>query len=159
MGRIMITINLICVGNLKEKFWREASSEYEKRLSKFCKLNIIELCEQNKFEDTNKILQLEGQSILKTIEDKNGKNFLLAIGGKEYASEEFAFLIQNSSLSSSTINFVIGGSYGTSKEVNDKIKAKISFGRATYPHNLARIILLEQIYRAFMLNSGGKYHK
>ena len=155
----MITINLICVGNLKEKFWKDASGEYEKRLSKFCKLNIIELAEQNKYEDINKILQMEGQSIIKTLDERGGKNILLAIEGKEFSSEEFSSFIKKSALTTSTINFVIGGSYGTSREVNDKIKDKLSFGKATYPHNLARIILLEQIYRAFMLNGGGKYHK
>lgn len=155
----MININIICVGNLKEKFWQEASKEYEKRLSRFCKLNIIELAEQNKYEDTTKILEVEGQEILKTIENKGGRSFLLAIGGKQFSSEEFADTIENTSLTSSTLNFIIGGSYGTSEGVNQKIKDKISFGKATYPHNLARIILLEQIYRAFMLKSGAKYHK
>jgi len=155
----MITINIVCIGNLKEKFWKDASAEYQKRLSKFCKLNIIELAEQNKFEDKNKILQIEGKDILKTLSEKVGKNFLLAINGKERSSEDFADLLQSTAMTSSTINFVIGGSYGTSEEVNDKIKDKLSFGKATYPHNLARIILLEQIYRAFMLNGGGKYHK
>lgn len=155
----MITINLICVGNLKEKFWKEASAEYEKRLSKFCKLNIIELDEQNKYQDINKILQIEGEEILNALNERKGKNFLLAIGGKQHSSEEFANVIEESSMLASTINFIIGGSYGTSKEVSDKIKDKISFGKATYPHNLARIILLEQIYRSFMLKGGGKYHK
>ncbi len=155
----MMTINIICVGNLKEKFWKEASSEYEKRLTKFCKLNIIELAEQNKYEDKNKTLLLEGREILKTIEEKGGRTFLLAINGKERTSEEFASLIDDLSMNTSTLNFVIGGSYGASEEVNEKIKEKMSFGKATYPHNLARIILLEQVYRAFMLNGGGKYHK
>ena len=155
----MITINIICVGNLKEKFWQEASKEYSKRLSKFCKLNIIELAEQNKYEDTNKILQIEGQDIIKTLNNQGGKSFLLAIDGKQFTSEEFSSLIEKTSLTSSTINFIIGGSYGTSKEVATKVGDKMSFGKATYPHNLARIILLEQIYRAFMLSSGGKYHK
>ena len=155
----MISINIICVGNLKEKFWREASAEYEKRLSKFCKLNVIELSEQNKFDDIGKTLQLEGVDILKKVADCGGKTFLLAINGKERSSEEFSALIQDTAMSNSTMNFVIGGSYGTSEDVNAKIKDKISFGKATYPHNLARIILLEQIYRAFMFNGGGKYHK
>lgn len=155
----MITINIICVGNLKEKFWKDASAEYEKRLSKFCKLKVIELAEQNKFEDISKTLIKEGQEILKAVEERTAKNFLLAINGKERTSEEFAQLIENVTLTSSTINFIIGGSYGTSQEVCDSIQNTISFGKATYPHNLARIILLEQIYRAFMLNSGGKYHK
>lgn len=159
MGYIMISINIICVGNLKEKFWKDASAEYEKRLSKFCKLNIVELAEQNKFDDKYRTLQIEGQDILKRVEEGGGKTFLLAVNGKERTSEEFADLIIETAMTNSKINFVIGGSYGTSEEVNKAINDKISFGKATYPHNLARIILLEQIYRAFMLNSGGKYHK
>ena len=152
----MLTINIVCVGNLKEKFWQDAQSEYAKRLSKFCKLNIIELAEQNKFEDIEKVLQVEGEDIISKLV---GKCFLLDIGGKELSSEEFAQKMQDVSLNDSTITFVIGSSYGVSKEVKNKIKDRLSFGRATYPHNLARIILLEQVYRCFMINSGSKYHK
>lgn len=152
----MITINLVCVGNLKEKFWQEASSEYQKRLSKFCKLNVIELQEQNKYDDIEKIKQVEGDDICTKLV---GKCYLLDIGGKQYASEELANEIQLSSLENSTLTFIIGGSYGVSEKVRGAVKNKLSFGKATYPHNLARIILLEQIYRAFMINSGGKYHK
>ena len=147
---------MICVGNLKEKFWLDAQNEYSKRLSKFCKLNIFEIAEQNKFDDPNKILQAEGKDIINKL---SGKCFLLDIGGKEYSSEEFAQKLEKVSLTDSTITFVIGSSYGVSQEVKSKIKEKISFGKATYPHNLARIILLEQVYRCFMINSGSKYHK
>ena len=152
----MITINLVCVGNLKEKFWQDASSEYQKRLSKFCKLNVIELQEQNKYEDIDKIKQIEGEDICTKL---SGKCYLLDIGGKQFSSEELASEIQVSSLDNSTLTFVIGGSYGVSEKVRGTVKNKISFGKATYPHNLARIILLEQIYRSFMINSGAKYHK
>lgn len=152
----MITINLVCVGNLKEKFWKDAADEYKKRLSKFCKLNIIEVQEQNKYDDIEKIKQLEGDDICTKLA---GKCYLLDIGGNQYASEEFASEIQHSSLVNSSLTFVIGGSYGVSEKVRSSIKSRISFGKATYPHNLARIILLEQIYRAFMINSGAKYHK
>ena len=152
----MLNINIVCVGNLKEKFWADAQNEYAKRLSKFCKLNIIEIEEQNKLNDIDKILQSEGQNIINKL---TGKNFLLDIGGKELSSEDFAKLISQVSLSNSTITFVIGSSYGVSSEVKDKIKDRLSFGKATYPHNLARIILLEQVYRCFMINSGSKYHK
>ncbi len=155
----MISINIIAVGNLKERFWKEASEEYQKRLSKFCKLKVIELPEQNKYEDTDKILQIEGQEILKAVKDCGGKTYLLAIDGREYSSENLSQTIMQDSMTNSTINFVIGGSYGTSQAVQQGIKDKISFGRATYPHNLARIILLEQVYRSFMLAGGGKYHK
>ncbi len=155
----MISINVIAVGNLKEKFWRDASAEYQKRLSKFCKLSIVELPEQNKYDDEKKILQAEGQLILKTVKERGGKTYLLAIDGREYSSEALSQTLTADTLKTSTINFVIGGSYGTSEEVQNTIKDKLSFGRATYPHNLARIILLEQVYRSFMLAGGGKYHK
>lgn len=152
----MLTINVVCVGNLKEKFWQDAQNEYAKRLSKFCKLNVIELTEQNKFEDTDKILQVEGEDIIKHL---TGRCVLLDIGGKERTSEEFAKFLDNIAMSDSTITFVIGSSYGVSQDVKNKIKDRLSFGKATYPHNLARVILLEQVYRCFMINSGSKYHK
>lgn len=152
----MISIKIVCVGNLKEKFWRDASIEYEKRLSKFCKLKFVEIVEQNKYTEIEKIKELEG---IKIIEQLEGECFLLEINGKEYSSEEFAQKIENLSLLTSQLTFVIGGSYGVSDKVKNIIKNKISFGKATYPHNLARIILLEQIYRAFMIVSGASYHK
>lgn len=152
----MIEIKLVCVGNLKEKFWQDAVSEYSKRLTKFCKLKVVELEEQNKFSQIEKIKEVEGEEILSSID---GKTFLLDINGKELSSDDFAKEIEKTSMSNSTITFVIGGSYGVSDKVREKIKDKLSFGKATYPHNLARVILVEQIYRAFMINSGAKYHK
>ena len=152
----MISIKIVCVGNLKEKFWRDASIEYEKRLSKFCKLKIVEIVEQNKYTEIEKIKELEGIKIIEQLEEEC---FLLEINGKEFSSEEFAQKIKNLSLLTSQLTFVIGGSYGVSDKVKNIIKNKISFGKATYPHNLARIILLEQIYRAFMIISGASYHK
>jgi 23S rRNA (pseudouridine1915-N3)-methyltransferase len=152
----MITIRVVCVGKLKERFWQEAQGEYVKRLSRFCKTEIIELEEQNKFDNIEKIIALEGEEILNSL---SGKNILLDLNGKELASEQFANKIETIALENSTITFVIGGSYGVSNAVKQKIGDKLSFGKATYPHNLARIILLEQIYRAFMINSNCKYHK
>ena len=152
----MIQIRIVCVGNLKEKFWKEGVEEYLKRLSKFCKMSIIELDEQNKYQDVNKIKEVEGKEILENLQ---GKCYLLDINGKEFSSEEFSKEIENSSLSQSTLSFVIGGSYGVSDEVKNAIKNKISFGRMTYPHNMMRLILVEQIYRAFMISAGASYHK
>ncbi len=152
----MLTINLVCVGNLKEKFWKDAQDEYKKRLSRFCMLNIIELKEENGLGQIDKILEIEGQSILKSV---RGKTYLLAIEGKEFSSEQLAKEIESSSLQNSQLSFVIGSSYGVSKQVKQKMPNQISFGRATFPHNMARIMLLEQIYRSFMINSGAKYHK
>ena len=149
-------IRLVCVGNLKEKFWQSAIEEYKKRLQKFCNLQIIELDEQNKYQDVNKILSEEGKSIIANL---GGYNILLDIEGKAYSSEDLANKIKQTLLSSSTITFIIGGSYGVSDEVKRSVQERISFGRITMPHNLARVVALEQIYRAFMINSGAKYHK
>ncbi len=152
----MISINLVCVGNLKEKFWKDACDEYIKRLSRFCKLNIIEIQEQNNLSSTEKTLEKEGQDILKHL---SGKSILLDIEGKQYSSQEFSNKLQSLEQETSEITFVIGSSCGVSQEVKSNIKDKISFGKATFPHNLARVILLEQIYRAFMIKSGSTYHK
>lgn len=152
----MLTINIVCVGNLKEKFWKEAQEEYKKRLSRFCLLNIIELKEENELSQIERILEIEGESILKNLK---GISYLMAIEGKQFSSEEFANKISKDSLKSSQLSFVIGSSYGVCEEVKQKIPNKISFGLSTFPHNLARIMLLEQIYRSFMINTGAKYHK
>lgn len=152
----MINIKIVCVGNLKEEFWKKACEEYKKRLSRFCNLKIVELDEQNKFDSTERIIAEEGKEILSQL---SGSVNLLDIKGKELTSEEFALKLQSDSLTSSELTFVIGGSYGVSSDVKDKIKSKISFGKITLPHNLARVVLLEQIYRAFMINTGSKYHK
>lgn len=149
-------IRLVCVGNLKEKFWQSATEEYKKRLQKFCNLQIIELDEQNKYQDVSKILSEEGKSIIANL---GGYNILLDIEGKAYSSEDLANKIKQTLLTSSTITFIIGGSYGVSEEVKRSVQERISFGRITMPHNLARVVALEQIYRAFMINSGAKYHK
>lgn len=152
----MINIRLVCVGNLKEKYWLDACNEYAKRLQKFCKLTIIELAEQNKYQEKPRILQSEGEEILSNLA---GKKILLDIKGKELTSEEFAKRIELLSQVSSTLTFIIGGSYGVSEDVKQKVDEKISLGKITLPHNLARVVLLEQIYRGFMINSGSKYHK
>lgn len=151
----MLNINIVCVGKLKEQFWKDAEKEYAKRLTKFCNLKIIEIDDVNQGEML-KDLEIEGKAILNQIK---GKTYLLAIKGKECSSEDFAEELENLKLNNSQISFVIGGSNGVSKDVVKKIPNQISFGKVTYPHNLARIILLEQIYRAFMINSGSKYHK
>lgn len=152
----MINIRIVCVGNLKESYWREAEGEYKKRLSKFCKLEIVELDEKNKFDIIDKIKDAESEEIMASL---TGKSILLDLNGKQISSEEFSEKLDKLSLTESTITFVIGGSYGVNQSVKTKIEDKISFGRVTYPHNIARVLLLEQIYRAFMILSGSKYHK
>lgn len=151
-----MTINLICVGNLKEKFSREEQEEYLKRLSAFCKINVIELKEQNHLENPVVIIEKEGEEILKKIK---GYCFLCDIKSKEFSSEQFAQKIDSCMQENSTISFVIGGSYGVSEKVRKEVNERISFSPMTFPHNLFRIMLLEQIYRAFTILNGKSYHK
>lgn len=152
----MITINLVCVGNLKEKFWADAQSEYIKRLQKFCKFNVVEVGEQNFASSPKETLLREGKLIL---EKCKGDVFLFDIGGKNLSSEGLAELIEKESFTCSTLTFIIGGSYGVSDEVRSAAKGRLSFGAQTLPHNLARIVAIEQIYRAFNIINGTSYHK
>lgn len=152
----MMTINIVCVGNLKEKFSKEHQEEYCKRLSAFCKLNIIEVKEQNQLSNPEMILEKEGEEILKKLK---GYSILCDINSTEIGSEKFAKKLKELSLKTSTLSFVIGGSYGVSQSVRDRCDERISFSPMTFPHNLFRIMLLEQIYRGFMIESGKSYHK
>lgn len=152
----MMTINIVCVGNLKEKFSKEHQEEYCKRLSAFCKLNIIEIKEQNQLSNPEMILEKEGEEILKKLK---GYSILCDINSTEIGSEKFAKKLKDLSLKTSTLSFVIGGSYGVSQSVKDRCDERISFSLMTFPHNLFRIMLLEQIYRGFMIESGKSYHK
>ena len=152
----MMAINLLCVGNLKEKFSREEQAEYAKRLGAFCKLNIVELKEQNHLQNVDLILEKESEEILQNLK---GFCILCDIGAKQFSSENFAAEIEKLSLHNSAITFVVGGSYGVSEKVRAACNARISFSSMTFPHNLFRIMLLEQIYRAFTILNGKSYHK
>ncbi len=160
----MITINVLCIGKLKEKYLKDASNEYEKRLSSFCKLNIIELNEYKISENPSEseiktCIEKEGFSILSKI-PKDSFVIPLCIEGKQYPSVSLAKEIEKLSiLGTSSFTFIIGGSYGLYDEVKNKGKIKLSMSKMTFPHQLARIMLLEQIYRCFQINSNGKYHK
>jgi len=156
----MITINLICVGSIKERFYTDAFKEYEKRLNAFCKFNLIELKETNYTNPTNseieKIKTEEGKRILEKLKKFN---ILLSLKGKEFTSEELADFVEEKQLQTSELTFIIGGSYGVSKEVEDKVQFKLSFSKLTFPHQLMRVILMEQIYRAFTIINNKGYHK
>lgn len=152
----MITVNIVCVGNLKEKFSKEEQAEYCKRLSAFCNLNVVELKEQNQLQNPQTILEKEGQEILKKLK---GYVVLCDISGKTSSSEKFAEKIKNLMQQTSVITFVIGGSYGVSEEVRKASNERISFSEMTFPHNLFRIMLLEQVYRAFTIIENKTYHK
>ena len=156
----MIKIKVVCVGKIKEKYFADAVKEYEKRLSRYCQFQIKELKEENFNDnptesDVKTIIKKEGESILKEIK---GKVILLDIKGKEYSSVEFSTLIKDFVDKGEEVTFIIGGSYGVSQEVKDKASAKISFSKMTFPHTLFRVMLVEQIYRAYTIINGAKYH-
>lgn len=144
-------IKIICLGKLKEPYLIELVNDYQRRISRFHKINLIEL----KDEDN---LAKEENQILKHIEEKDFV-ITLEIEGKPLTSEEFATLIENTFITHSTITFVIGSSLGLSEKVKDRSNFALSFSNMTYPHGLFRGILLEQIYRAFKINNHESYHK
>ena len=152
----MIKVNILCVGNLKDKFFIEACGEYLKRLSRFCVCNVKELKEHTDINNLEQIKMLEGNEIIKNLK---GFVILLDVNGKKYSSEEFAGQINKISLTNGEITFVVGGSYGVSENVKNKADLKISFSNMTFPHRLFRVMLLEQIYRAFAILNNINYHK
>ncbi len=150
-------INIVCVGKIKEKFFTDAILEYSKRLSRFCTLNIIEVDEASKISNLDKKSEAEGKLLL---EKCSGVIVALDGKGKELSSPALAdFLKQVSLDGKSEISFVIGGSNGLSEEVLKKASLVLSFGKLTFPHQLFRVVLTEQIYRAFTINAGLPYHK
>ena len=155
-------INIIAVGKIKEQYLKDAISEYTKRLSKFCELSIIEVNESVAKNETDaniiKSKNEEGEQILSKI--KNEYVVVLDIDGKEYSTLEFCQELKEVKLSGvSTISFVIGGSYGLADEVKKRADLKLSFSKLTFPHQLFRVILLEQIYRSFKIENNEPYHK
>lgn len=159
----MVTINIICTGKIKEKYLKDAIDEYSKRLSKFCKLNILELPDKKIPDKSNPSIENE----IKNIESENVINHLkkdtyiicLDLKGKQFSSEEFAQDIQDISMLHSNITFIIGGSLGMSEKLLNLANQKICFSKMTFPHQLIRVFLLEQIYRAFKIINGENYHK
>lgn len=150
-------VNIICVGKIKEKFFTDAISEYSKRLSRFCTFNVVEVDEDSKETNLEKKSEVEGKRLL---EKANGVIVSLDMRGKMLESPEIAdFIKKNQVAGKSEISFVIGGSNGLSKEVLDKSSLVLSFGKITFPHQLFRVVLAEQIYRAFTIISGLPYHK
>lgn len=144
----MIGINIVCVGNLKEKYWTEAVNEYSKRLSRFCKLSIYEIDESEPAKEMNGILKR-----------CSGMKIALCIEGKEMSSEKLAESMRKAEMNYSSITFIIGSSTGLDERVKDAADLKLSFSPMTFPHQMMRVILLEQIYRAFTINNNIKYHK
>lgn len=145
----MVKVNLVCVGKLKETFWRDAVAEYAKRLFRFCRFEVRELPEARSPEE-------EAEPILRACK---GYIAALAVEGKECSSEGFATKIRSLCDRGEEITFVIGSSCGLAPRVKAAADELISFSRMTFPHQLMRVIACEQIYRAFMISSGAEYHK
>ena len=160
----MITINLICVGNLKEKFWKDAVNEYEKRLAGYCKLEILELPEQrlpDKPSDSQITSALEKEAELIRSKIPQGAAVIaMCIEGKTMSSEALADKISEFSLNGiSRLAVLIGGSFGMDEQLKKQASLRLSMSSMTFPHHLARVMVLEQIYRALNIQAGGKYHK
>ncbi|MCM1124076.1 MAG: 23S rRNA (pseudouridine(1915)-N(3))-methyltransferase RlmH [Eubacterium sp.] len=157
-------ITVIAVGKIKEKFFKDAIAEYEKRLSRYCKLEIIQVEDEKTPDKAGKALETEirrkeAERILKYIRE-DAYVVTLEIQGRMYDSEEFADKIdQLATKGYSHIQFIIGGSLGLHEEICRKADQAVSFSKMTYPHQLMRVILLEQIYRAYRIINGEPYHK
>ncbi len=157
-------ITVIAVGKIKERFFKDAISEYEKRLSKYCKLSVLEVMDEKTPDQASEtvnqqILAKEGEKIRNLI-PKDSYVISLAIEGKKYDSPGFAKMIQTSTVQGvSHITFIIGGSLGIMEEIKKASNLMLSFSDMTFPHQLMRVVLLEQIYRAFRINNGEPYHK
>lgn len=159
-----MNITIISVGKLKEKYLKQAIDEYSKRLTRYCKLDIIELQDEKTPDNASEkeelqIKEKEGELILSKIKD-NMFVIALDLKGKEITSEEFSSYIENLGVTgNSNIAFVIGGSLGLSKKVISRANYKLCFSKMTFPHQLFRVMLLEQIYRAFRIMKNEPYHK
>lgn len=158
-----MNVTVIAVGRLKEHYLLDGCKEYMKRLKAFAKLSVIEVNEERCSDhpsdnEIQNVIKKEGSRILNKI-PKGAAVIPLCIEGKEFTSPDFSSLIETISLQSSHICFIIGGSFGLSDEVKSQGKIKLSFGKMTLPHQLARMVLLEQIYRAFSISNHSQYHK
>lgn len=159
----MLTINILCIGKIKENFFKEAINEYSKRLSKYCKLNIIELNDEKIPDKVNTSIEneIKTKECNKLINHIKKDSYIIALdlSGKELSSEELSQNIETISMQSSQITFIIGGSLGLNDSILKLSNQKICFSKMTFPHQLIRIFLLEQIYRSFKISNGETYHK
>ena len=159
----MLNIQIICIGKIKEDYLKSAINEYSKRLSKYCKLEILELPDE-KIPDklntslANEIKQKECSNIIKHLK-KSSYNIALNLSGKQLTSEQFSEKIENLSMTNSNITFIIGGSLGLTNELLNYCQEKLCFSKMTFPHQLIRVFLLEQIFRGFKIAHNETYHR
>ena len=159
-----MNINIVCIGKLKEKYWTDAIAEYSKRLGRYCKLEIVELKEERLPEnaspaDEENVKSAEGKSILKALA-ADSYVIALDVSGKQLSSEQLAKKLESLAVDGrSTIDLIIGGSLGLSDEVRRRADFRLSFSPMTFPHQMMRVVLLEQIYRSFKIIRKEPYHK
>lgn len=159
-----MTINILCVGKIKEDFFKDAIAEYSKRMSKFAKVNIFEVADEKTKDGASEnenliVIEKEGERLIQKI---NSSDYVVAlcVEGKKMSSEQLACKISDICLNGySTIDFIIGGSLGLSSTIKSRADLKLSFSDMTFPHQLMRVILLEQVYRAYKINNNEPYHK
>ena len=159
----MLSINIICVGKLKERYLRDAIDEYSKRMKPLCKLEIIELPEEwiadnPSAAEIQRTITLESERITAKL-NKSDYVIAMCVEGRNISSEELSSRLEDISMTHSTVDLIIGGSWGLSDELKARSDFKLSMGKMTFPHQLCRVMLLEQIYRAFQISKGTKYHK
>ncbi len=150
-------IKIICVGKLKEKYLKEAVLEYQKRLSKYTKIQIVEVPDSS-IENQTKALQIEKEHIEKQIQNKDNV-IVLDLMGQEFTSQELALKIEQWEIENSQLTFIIGGSYGLDEAIKQRANSTVSFSHLTFPHQLFRVILLEQLYRCYKIRYHETYHK
>ena len=159
----MLSVKIVVVGNLKEEFFRAAEAEYLKRLGGFCKIEVIQLKEERVPEkpsagEIETVLSKEAKAILAAVPQKSYK-IAMCVEGKQFSSEELAEQIDRVTATHGEICFIIGSSHGLSDTVKRLGGLKLSMSRMTFPHHLARVMVLEQLYRAEAIQAGSKYHK
>lgn len=156
----MVKINIVCIGKVKDKYIRDGIEEFSKRLSRYANFNVVELSEEDDNKGIESAISKETERIINVINKKSQLyNILLDLKGKQKSSEEMAELLEKITIQKSEINFIIGGSNGVGDELRRIVDFRLNFSLFTFPHQLMRLILAEQIYRWISINNNIKYHK
>ena len=156
----MVKINIVCIGKVKDKYIRDGIKEFSKRLSRYANFNVVELNEEDDNKGIESAISKETERIINVINKKSQSyNILLDLKGKQKSSEEMAELLEKITIQKSEINFIIGGSNGVGDELRRIVDFRLNFSLFTFPHQLMRLILAEQIYRWISINNNIKYHK
>ena len=156
----MVKINIVCIGKVKDKYIRDGIEEFSKRLSRYANFNVVELSEEDDNKGIESAISKETERIINVINKKSQSyNILLELKGKQKSSEEMAELLEKITIQKSEINFIIGGSNGVGDELRRIVDFRLNFSLFTFPHQLMRLILAEQIYRWISINNNIKYHK